>query len=203
VTLADSVRPEARALIDEWRNAGVDVWIASGDHDKVVQHVANLAGIAPDRALSRQTPESKLELVRRLREEGRHVAMVGDGVNDAAALREADTGIAMFGGAEINALAADVQLGRSGLGSIGELRHIADDALGAVHRNLALSAVYNVIALTAASAGFVSPLVAAIAMPLSSIAVVVSSLSQGARRKNVAESSDARVANPVMAGGSR
>lgn len=182
VTIGDTLRPDAAALISSWQRHGVDVWIASGDHQAVVENIAEQVGVMPDRTRARQSPEDKLHLIEQLRSEGRIVAMVGDGVNDAAALREADVGIAMFGGADINAVAADVQLGRGGLQPVAELDAIATDALRAVRRNLTLSAIYNVLALAAAGVGLITPLAAAIAMPLSSIAVVVSSLAQGRGR---------------------
>ena len=181
VTIGDPVRPGARAFVQRWVDRGVDVWIASGDHAGVVERVAREVGVAPERALSGQTPETKEALVGDLQRGGRVAAMVGDGVNDAGALRTADVGIAMFGGAEINAVAGDVQLGRAGLSPIDELHGIGADALRAVRRNLSLSALYNTLALAAAAAGLVTPLVAAVAMPTSSIAVVISSLWQGRR----------------------
>lgn len=194
IRLGDAVRPEAIDVLDELRSRGVDVWLASGDHDVAVTKIGALVGIEPGRRLAGQSPEDKLTLIARLQREGRVVAMVGDGVNDAAALREADVGIAMHGGVELNAIAGDVQLGRSGLKPIAELFDVADAALGAVHRNLVFSATYNVLAILAAIAGLVSPLAAAIAMPLSSVTVVASSLLQ---RRTLARSMQTERAEPV------
>lgn len=178
VTLGDALRPEARDFVQRLRQRGVDVWLASGDHTEIVRGVAARVGISTDRVQAMQTPEDKLALVQSLLDAGRTVAMVGDGVNDSASLRAASVGIAMHGGVDLNALAGDVQLGRAGLRPIEELFDVADDAIGTVRRNLGFSAGYNVLAIAAAIAGLVSPLGAAIAMPLSSVTVVASSLWQ-------------------------
>lgn len=183
VSVGDSVRPEAARLVDDWRRDGFQVWMLSGDQRGPVLAVAQRLGIAEDHALARQNPESKLALVKKFRDSGKTVAMVGDGVNDASALQKADVGIAMFGGAELNAVAADAQIARAGLEPIADLMRIAGDARRAVRRNLILSGVYNILAIAFAGAGFVTPLVAAIAMPISSIAVVASSLAQGLQKR--------------------
>jgi P-type E1-E2 ATPase len=120
------------------------------------------------------SPEEKLDTVRRTACD-ETVAMVGDGVNDAAALAAATVGIGVHGGAEAALAAADVYLARPGLEPVVELLRGARRTLGVIRRNLAFSLAYNVVAVSFAITGHMSPLLAAILMPLSSMTVVLSS----------------------------
>ncbi len=202
ITLEDEVRDETLRAVETLRNRGVDVRIASGDDPLVVEAVASRLGIAPERARARCSPEEKLSMVQMLQSEGRRVLMVGDGVNDAAALKAADVGVAMYRGADLNAGAADVQLGRAGLAPLIALIDEADHTRRVVRQNLGLSATYNALAVTGAILGLVTPLVAAVAMPLSSVAVVASSLRAPRRqaRAHVPPADRAVVARAVIGG---
>jgi len=169
--VGDPLREDAAAAIDDLRGLGWQVRILSGDHPGVVQAVAARLNIPPRGAIGGATPEDKVECVRQAARE-RHVVMVGDGVNDAAALSAATVGIAVHGGAEASLSAADVYLNRSGLAPIVELIHAARNTLRTIHRSLAASLCYNAIAASLAICGWIGPLLAAILMPISSFTVL-------------------------------
>ena len=170
----DPLRPEARAAVAWLRDHGHRVGILSGDHPQVVQAIGRQLGLDPTECHGGLTPEDKLARVERSRSEG-PVLMVGDGVNDAAALAAASVGVGVRGGAEAVLSTADVFLSRPGLLPLVELLQGAGSTLRTIRRNLALSLVYNAVAAGLALAGLLSPLVAALLMPLSSLTVIGSS----------------------------
>ena len=174
--VGDRVRPDAAALVARLRAGGASVHLLSGDHPDVVRVVAEQLGV--EHARGAVSPEDKRAAVAALQRGGRTVLMVGDGVNDAAALRQADVGVAVGGGTTASLVAADVFLTRPGLAPIVALLDGAASAMRTVRRALALSLVYNAVAAGAAVAGLVTPLGAAVAMPLSSLAVVGLALAQ-------------------------
>ncbi len=167
--LGDPIRADARASIDHLRAAGWDVQILSGDHPQVVASVAATLGVA--HAHGGISPEGKLDRIRSLARTA-PVVMVGDGVNDAAALAAAGVGVAVHGGAEASLAAADVYLSREGLAPLVELLDGSRRVLGVIHRNLGVSLFYNVGAAALAMSGHIHPIVAAILMPLSSLSVL-------------------------------
>jgi Cu2+-exporting ATPase len=177
--IGDPLRPESRKFIERLRREGVEPVILSGDHPEVVQAIARRLGVDEACARGGVTPEQKHAFVVDLmdRAKGR-VAMVGDGVNDTAALQAADIGVAVNGGAEASLVAADVFTTRHGLEPVWELLQGSRDVVSVVRRNLRMSAGYNAVAVFAAAFGLIGPLVAAFAMPASSVAVVLSSLLQ-------------------------
>jgi Cu2+-exporting ATPase len=158
--------------------------VLSGDHTSVVRAVAEESGIDPENALARVSPEEKRAIVARMQETGNRVVMIGDGVNDAAALVQADVGIAVAGGTTASMVAADLFLTRRGLAPIAELFSSSRRVMMVIKRNLGLSLAYNMVMASLAFGGLVSPLVAAIAMPISSLAVVVSSIAQSTFRSD-------------------
>jgi len=172
--IGDPLREDSADSVIAIRDRGWRVEILSGDHPAVVRSVADQVGIEPAAARGAATPEDKLEAVRQAATDTT-VAMVGDGVNDAAALAAATVGIGVHGGAEAALAAADVYLGRPGLGPVVDLLHGSRRTLGVIRRNLVFSLTYNLVAVTFAITGHMSPLLAAILMPLSSMTVVLSS----------------------------
>ncbi len=170
----DPIRPEAAACLRALEAQGMKVGILSGDHPDVVAAVARQLGIPPDRAQGGATPEQKLAKVQAELLNG-PVLMVGDGVNDAAALAAATVGISVHGGAEASLAAADVFLTEAGLDPIVTLITGARRTVRTIRRNIAFSLIYNLIGAGLAMAGLLSPLVAAILMPFSSLTVVSSS----------------------------
>ncbi|MGE5359120.1 MAG: heavy metal translocating P-type ATPase, partial [Bacteroidales bacterium] len=176
--IGDALRSDATRTVSLLRRRGVSVRILSGDHPDVVARVARELGLAAGDAIGGLTPEAKRDIVAGLAQDGGRqgsVVMVGDGVNDAAALALADVGIAVHGGAGATIVAADVVLTRDGVAPLVELVDGARRLRGVVRRNLGFSLAYNAAASTLAIAGLVSPLMAAVLMPVSSMTVVVSS----------------------------
>jgi len=169
--LGDEVRSDARASVDSLRARGWEVRILSGDHPAIVNAVAASLGLERDQVHAGVTPEDKLTLVRAAAADGCAV-MVGDGVNDAAALAAATVGIAVHGGAEASLAAADIYLNRPGLSPIVELIDASVRTMRVVHRNLAASLIYNAAAATLAITGTITPLIAALLMPASSLSVL-------------------------------
>ncbi len=182
---ADPPRADARASLERLRRSGYELAMLSGDHPEVVRALADQLGQPFVFVEGGATPERKLELVQRL-VQSRPVFMVGDGVNDAAALSAATFGMAVHGGAEASLAAADAFATRSGLSPLVELVDGARRTLGVVRRGLALSLIYNALGAGLAVAGYLSPLGAALLMPLSSLTVVTNayrSRTFGARRE--------------------
>jgi Cu2+-exporting ATPase len=170
----DAVRPDARAALDVLRARGWEIRILSGDDPAVVDRVARELGVDPAACRGGATPEDKLQVVEDATR-GRHVVMVGDGVNDAAAIARATVGIGVRGGAEACLSAADVFLARPGLAPLADLIEGAARTVRVIRRNLAFSLVYNTAGVVLAATGVITPLIAAILMPASSITVISSS----------------------------
>jgi Cu2+-exporting ATPase len=146
----------------------------SGDAPDVVAAVGQALHFAPDQLVASATPEDKLRFVEQLKRTG-PVVMVGDGVNDAAAIAAASVGIGVHGGAEACLATADIFLARPGLSALVELTQGATRTMHVIKRNIACSLAYNLLGAGLAAAGLLSPLIAAILMPASSITVVLGS----------------------------
>lgn len=170
----DPLRASAPLALARVRAFGHTPELLSGDHQNVVLHVAARVGIEGARAHGAVAPEQKLDRVLEARRSG-PVVMVGDGVNDAAALAAADVGVALHGGAEAAMSAADVYIAKGDLAGLAALLDGAQRTLRVVRRNLAVSLGYNAIAVVLAMTGLLNPLIAAIMMPISSLTVIVSS----------------------------
>jgi P-type Cu2+ transporter len=167
----DAVRDDARDAIASLRRDGWLVGIASGDSQDVVDGVAGQVGIDSNRAFGGATPEEKLRIVERAAKGGR-VVMVGDGVNDAAAIAAASVGVGVHGGAEASLAAADVYLTRPGLAPLVELIQGARRTMSVIRAGILLSLAYNLVGVGLAMFGRINPLVAAVMMPASSLTVL-------------------------------
>jgi len=170
--VGDEIRPDARGVLDELRERGWRLILCSGDHERVVAGAAAALGI--DDARGGVSPEGKADLVRTLKDgaDGGPVVMVGDGVNDAAALASADVGIAVHGGAEASLSAADLYLVREGVAPIARLTRLARSTMGTIRACLVFSLSYNAVTGALAMMGFIDALAAAVLMPISSLTVV-------------------------------
>jgi Cu2+-exporting ATPase len=170
--LADHLRPEAEQAISDLTKDGWRVGILSGDNAQVVSMLGERLGVERDLIWGGKSPEEKLAIVRDLRGRTESVVMVGDGVNDAAALAQADVGIAVKGGAEISLQAATIYLKNSDLGALRDLSRAGRNTIRAIQRNFVASISYNIFAVGLAVAGLIHPLIAAGLMPISSITVI-------------------------------
>ncbi len=172
--LAESQRTDARVAVASLRELGLAVHLSSGDAAAAVERFAQQVGIAD--AHSRQTPEDKLAFARAMQAEGRIVAMIGDGLNDAPVLAGADVSLAIGEGAALAQRAADLVLTGTSLSRIPEAISVARRTRRIIHQNIAWAIGYNVLALPLAAAGMVTPWIAALGMALSSLIVTVNAL---------------------------
>jgi cation transport ATPase len=170
----DRVRSEAIELSEELRRQKIEIRLVSGDAQATTKWVASSLGIESYEA--EVLPQHKIDVVRRLQERGSVVAMVGDGINDAPALAQADLGIAMGSGTDIAMRAASVVLVNGGLGKILDVFDVSHKAMRVVRQNLFWAFLYNSIGITFAVMGILNPIMAAMAMLLSSVSVVGNSM---------------------------
>ncbi|MBQ1088629.1 cation-translocating P-type ATPase [Streptomyces sp. B93] len=174
IAVGDVVRPGSYRAVDRLRRLGVRPVLATGDREAPARAVAKTLGI--DEVHARRTPEDKAGLVRDLQERGYRVAVVGDGVNDAAALAAADLGIAMGTGTDVAIGAADVTLVRGDIEALADAVRLARRTLGTVRANLVWAFGYNLVTVPLAMVGLLTPMLAAAAMSASSLLVVGNSL---------------------------
>lgn len=174
VVVGDTVKPEAEDAVRRFVELGLHPVLLTGDNDGAARAVAAAVGI--DEVHARATPASKLDTVRRLQAEGRSVAMVGDGVNDAAALAAADLGIAMGGGTDAAIAASDITVVSGRLTVVADAVRLSRATLRTIRGNLFWAFAYNVAAIPLAMAGLLNPVLAGAAMAFSSVFVVTNSL---------------------------
>ncbi|KUL53338.1 carbonate dehydratase [Streptomyces sp. NRRL F-4489] len=174
LVVADAVRPTSAEAVRRLRALGLRPVLLTGDHEAVARTVAAAAGI--DEVIAGVLPEEKAAVIARLQAEGRTVAMVGDGVNDAAALATADLGLAMGTGTDAAIEAGDLTLVRGDLRAAADAIRLARATLGTIRANLFWAFGYNVAALPLAAAGLLNPMIAGAAMACSSVFVVGNSL---------------------------
>lgn len=172
--VADAIKETSAEAIVRLRKLGLKPILLTGDNEAVAQAVAAEVGI--DEVIAEVMPEDKVDVVKRLQAEGRSVAMVGDGVNDAAALAQADLGLAMGTGTDAAIEASDLTLVRGDLRVAADAIRLARRTLGTIQSNLFWAFVYNVAALPLAAMGMLSPMIAGAAMAFSSVFVVGNSL---------------------------
>jgi Cu2+-exporting ATPase len=172
--LEDGLRPEAAALVSQLRKRNLKVHLATGDRPEVGAALARALWI--ENCTGAMTPQDKVRYVEELQRQGRVVAMIGDGLNDAPVLARADVSFAMGGGADAAQLGADVVLMGNSLEGIAETLRLARRAMRLVRQNIGWALAYNALALPLAAAGWIGPWEAAAAMGASSLTVLANAL---------------------------
>jgi Cu+-exporting ATPase len=195
LAVSDGLKPDAAETVAALDRAGLQIWLVTGDNPRTAHAVAREAGIAPERVRAQVPPGGKSETVAELQRQGRRVAMVGDGINDAPALAQADLGVAMGGGTDIAMEASGVTLVRGDLAGVPIAIRLARRTLQVIRQNLFWAFVYNTLGIPVAAGllyvllrpggpigplfgwqGTLNPMLASLAMALSSVSVVASSL---------------------------
>jgi Cu+-exporting ATPase len=181
IAVADPVRSTSSAAIARLRGMGLDVFMLSGDNERTARAVARVVGI--DQVVAGMMPDGKTAEIKRLQAEGRVVAMVGDGINDAPALAQADVGMAMGSGTDVAVEAADIALMRGDLHAVADAIALARRTMRTMKQNLFWAFVYNVVGIPVAAGVLypafgllLSPIIASAAMAFSSVSVVSNSL---------------------------
>jgi Cu+-exporting ATPase len=174
--IRDLLKPGAREVVEQLHRDGLKTWLVTGDNALTAASIARQAGIAPQNTLAEVRPEQKAELVGRLQRQGERVAFVGDGINDAPALEQADLGIAVSRASDVAREAADIILLKSEIEAVPESLGLARATLRTIQQNLFWAFFYNAIAIPLAALGFMSPILCAAAMGLSDLVVIGNAL---------------------------
>lgn len=176
IAMSDQLKPDAEQVVRKLQNQGKAVYLVTGDNRRTATAIAQQAGIPDSHVFAEVRPEQKVAIVRQLQERGERVAFVGDGINDAPALEQADLGIAVSQATDVAREAADIILLKSDIRAVPESLALAHATLRTIKQNLFWAFFYNAAAVPLAVFGFVSPIVSALAMGLSDLIVIGNAL---------------------------
>lgn len=174
IAVADTIKDTSKAAVERLKDMGLDVVMITGDNRRTAEAIAAEAGI--ERVVAEVLPEGKAEEIRKLQAQGKKVAMVGDGINDAPALAAADTGMAIGTGADVAMEAADITLIRGDLNSIADAISMSKLTIKNIKQNLFWAFAYNSVGIPFAALGFLAPWLAGASMAFSSVSVVLNAL---------------------------
>ena len=174
--LADPLKPDSAEAIARLHAHGIQAYILSGDNAATVSHIANTLGIDSQHAHGNQSPRSKADFIAQLKAQGRSVAMVGDGINDAPALALADVGFAVRGSTDIAEHSADAVLVRQSVNQLADGIFIARETLKNIKQNLFFAFIYNILGIPLAAVGLLTPVIAGAMMAMSSVSVLGNAL---------------------------
>jgi P-type Cu+ transporter len=176
IALQDTIKPSAKDVVRQLEKGGLKVFMVTGDNARAAAAVAAQAGIAAENVFSQIQPGQKADLVRQLQANGEKVAFVGDGINDAPALEQADLGIAVSQASDIAGEAADIVLLKSGIEAVPEALELARATLATIRQNLFWAFFYNAAAVPLAALGFLSPILCAASMGMSDLVLIGNSM---------------------------
>jgi Cu+-exporting ATPase len=176
LALRDELHPTAREAVVRLQSLHMEVWMVTGDQRVVAEAIAEEAGIPSERVRAEVSPQGKADAIATLQAQGHKVAFVGDGINDAPALAQADVGIAMGEGTDVALESADIALLGSDLRGVVTALKLSHATVRTIRQNLFFAFVYNVLGIPLAAMGYLSPMLAALAMSLSSVSVVTNAL---------------------------
>ncbi|GAB6880119.1 heavy metal translocating P-type ATPase [Halorubrum gandharaense] len=175
VSTADTIKDDSYEAIEALHDRGIETWMITGDNERTARAIADKVNIDPDRVMAGVLPQDKIDKVRQLQDEGKEVAMIGDGINDAPALKQANVGVAIGTGTDIAIQSSDVSLVRGSLGALVDAFTLSERIFSKIKQNLFWAFIYNTLAIPIAFFGLLHPVIAVVAMFTSSLSVITNS----------------------------
>ncbi len=175
VSTADRIKADSYEAIDTLHDRGIETWMITGDNEQTAKAIAEKVNIDPTRVMAGVLPQDKIDKVRQLQDEDKEVAMIGDGINDAPALKQANIGVAIGTGTDIAIQSSDVSLVRGSLGALVDAFTLSERIFSKIKQNLFWAFIYNTQAIPIAFFGLLHPVIAVVAMFTSSLSVITNS----------------------------
>ncbi|THE64000.1 copper-translocating P-type ATPase [Salinadaptatus halalkaliphilus] len=175
VSTADTIKDDSYEAIEALHDRGIETWMITGDNERTARAIADTVNIDPARVMAGVLPQDKIDKVRQLQDEGKEVAMIGDGINDAPALKQANVGVAIGTGTDIAIQSSDVSLVRGSLGALVDAFTLSERIFSKIKQNLFWAFIYNTLAIPIAFFGLLHPVIAVVAMFTSSLSVITNS----------------------------